>query len=116
MILSAERLEGRQRSYETYKQRILAGLSEAQREMGARDRCPLDRLADAPILLLHDGPRGIEEACGMSASFAIIYDLQDAHAWRQAHAHRRLWGRRFCQHYVLDEDHLLIVFMPGGDR
>jgi hypothetical protein len=52
----------------------------------------------------------------MSASFAIIYHLQDAHAWRQAHAHRRLWGRRFCQHYVLDEDHLLIVFIPGGER
>jgi hypothetical protein len=23
--------------------------------MGARDRCPLGRLTDAPILLLHDG-------------------------------------------------------------
>ena len=52
----------------------------------------------------------------LSEGFAIIYDLQDAHAWRQAHAHRSLWGRRFCQHYVLDEDHLLIVFRPGGER
>jgi hypothetical protein len=52
----------------------------------------------------------------LSEGFAIIYDLQDAHAWRQAHAHRSLWGRRFCQHYVLDEDHLLIVFIPGGTR
>jgi hypothetical protein len=51
----AEPLERRQRSYEIHKQRILAGLSEAQREMGARDRCPLGRLTDAPILLLHDG-------------------------------------------------------------
>jgi hypothetical protein len=40
MSLSAESLERHQRSYETYKQRILAGLSEAQRgwerETGAR--------------------------------------------------------------------------------
>jgi hypothetical protein len=52
----------------------------------------------------------------VSEGFAIIYDLRDAYAWRQAHAHVRLWGRRFCQHYVLDEHHLLIVFMPGGAR
>jgi hypothetical protein len=52
----------------------------------------------------------------ISDGFAIVYDLQHAYAWRQAHTHRCLWGRRFCQHYVLDEDHLLIVFMPGGDR
>ena len=52
----------------------------------------------------------------ISDGFAIIYDLRRPGAWRQAHAHRSLWGRRFCQHYVLDEDHLLIVFMPGGDR
>ena len=51
----AEPLEWRQRSYEIHKQRILAGLPEAQREMGARDRWPLGRLTDAPILLLHDG-------------------------------------------------------------
>jgi hypothetical protein len=40
MSLPAEPLERRQRRYETYKQRILAGLSEAQRgwerEAGAR--------------------------------------------------------------------------------
>jgi hypothetical protein len=52
----------------------------------------------------------------ISDGFAIVYDLGDPDTWRQAHAHCRLWGRRYCQHYVLDEDHLLIVFMPGGDR
>jgi hypothetical protein len=52
----------------------------------------------------------------ISDGFAIVYDLGDPDTWRQARAHRRLWGRRFCQHYVLDENHLLIVFMPGGDR
>jgi hypothetical protein len=52
----------------------------------------------------------------ISDGFAIIYDLQDAHAWRQAQAHRRLWGQRFCEHYVLGEDHLAIVFRPGGER
>ena len=52
----------------------------------------------------------------ISDGFAIIYDLQDAHVWRQAHADCRLWGRRFCQHYVLDEHHLVILFNPGGAR
>jgi len=52
----------------------------------------------------------------ISDGFCIIYNLSCAHAWRQAHAHRHLWGRRFCEHYVLDEDRLLIVFRPGGAR
>jgi hypothetical protein len=58
------------------------------------------------------------EACNVMVSegFCIVYNLQDAHAWRQAHAHRSLWGRRFCQHCALDEDRLVIVFMPGGER
>jgi hypothetical protein len=48
--------------------------------------------------------------------FAIIYDLQDAHAWHQARTDRLLWGRRFCQHYMLGEERLVTVFMPGGAR
>jgi hypothetical protein len=58
------------------------------------------------------------EACNVMVSddFAIIYDLQDAHAWRQAHAHRRLWGRRFCEHYILDDKHVVVLFNPGGAR
>jgi hypothetical protein len=46
----------------------------------------------------------------------VVYDLRDPDAWRQAHAHRRLWGRRFSEYYFLDDDHVLIVFIPGGDR
>ena len=52
----------------------------------------------------------------ISNGFAIVYDLADPHAWRQAHAHRCLWGRRFCQHYALDEDHILIMFSPAEDE
>jgi hypothetical protein len=52
----------------------------------------------------------------VSEGFAIVYDRTCAHAWRQAHTHRALWGMRFCQHYALDEDHLVIVFRPGGAR
>jgi hypothetical protein len=52
----------------------------------------------------------------ISDGFAIVYDLKDPYAWRQAHAHRCLWGRRFCEHYVLGEDHLAIVFVPGEQR
>jgi hypothetical protein len=51
-----------------------------------------------------------------SDGFAIVYDLADPYAWRQAHAHRHLWGRRFCEHYVFDEEHLLIVFVPAEER
>jgi hypothetical protein len=52
----------------------------------------------------------------VSPAFAIVYDLRDTGAWRQAHAHRRLWGRLFSEYYFLDSDHVLIVFMPGGER
>lgn len=49
-------------------------------------------------------------------TLAILYDLRDAGAWQRAHHHRRLWGRRLTDYYVLDEDHVVIVFRPGGER
>jgi hypothetical protein len=49
-------------------------------------------------------------------AFAVVYDLRDAGGWRQAHLHRRLWGHRFTDYYVLDQDHILMVFRPGGER
>jgi hypothetical protein len=67
MSLPAERLERRQRSYETYKQRILAGLSEAQRGWERETGACLVVSGTPPLLLLHDGPpKGIEEARGVS--------------------------------------------------
>ena len=58
------------------------------------------------------------EPCNVMVSegFCIVYDLTCAHAWRQAHAHRALWGRRLCQHHILDDQHVVTVFMPGGER
>jgi len=50
------------------------------------------------------------------AQLVRVYDLSVPDGWRAAHRHRHLWGRRFCEHYFLDEDHLLIVFIPGGER
>lgn len=51
-----------------------------------------------------------------SDALTIVYDLRDAGAWREAHRHRRLWGHRFTSYYVLDQDHIVIVFRPGGER
>jgi hypothetical protein len=54
---------------------------------------------------------------GMNAApFTVVYDLRDANAWRGAHEHRRLWGRRFADFHVLDEDHVVIEFRSGGER
>jgi hypothetical protein len=48
--------------------------------------------------------------------FVMVYDLRDAETWQQAHRHRRLWGRRFADYFVLDEDHILMVFHSAGER
>jgi hypothetical protein len=52
----------------------------------------------------------------VSDGFAIIYDLQDAHAWRQAHAHRDMWGRLYTDIVALDYARVLLVFRPAPDQ
>jgi hypothetical protein len=51
------------------------------------------------------------------AELLIVYNVRDAGGGlERARRHRRLWGRRFSEYYFLDNDHVLIVFMPGGER
>jgi len=47
-------------------------------------------------------------------SFEILYDLRDPAAWKQAHEHRQLWGKFYTDIHILDSDHILLVFRPGG--
>ena len=51
-----------------------------------------------------------------SDAVAVSYDLREGSVWHRAHEHRRLWGRRFADYHVLDEDHIVIVFRPAGER
>jgi hypothetical protein len=51
-----------------------------------------------------------------SPDLLMVYDLRDNSAWRQAHRHRRLWGYRLTNYFVLDHDHIVIEFLPTGDR
>ena len=44
----------------------------------------------------------------------VIYDLRDDEAWRCAHQDRRVWGKALCDFYVLDSDHVILLFRPGG--
>jgi hypothetical protein len=45
-----------------------------------------------------------------------VYDLRHADGWRQAHLHRRLWGRLHVDAFPLDDDHVLLVFSSKGPR
>jgi hypothetical protein len=50
-----------------------------------------------------------------SPVLAIVYDLREADAWREAHTHRAMWGRRYTDVYALDTDHIALVFRPAPD-
>jgi hypothetical protein len=60
------------------------------------------------------------EASIMSApeipDLMVVYDLRDPAAWRAAHHHRSLWGRRYTDIVALDYDHVLLVFRPAPDQ
>ena len=47
-------------------------------------------------------------------SFEILYDLRNSAAWKQDHEHRQLWGKSYTNVYILDSDHVLLIFWPGG--
>ena len=49
-------------------------------------------------------------------AFAIVYDLRDLDAWRQAHAHRGMWGKLYTDVHILDLDHAALVFRPAPDE
>ncbi len=55
-------------------------------------------------------------ASTLSPKFVVTYDLRDSDAWRRAHQHRRLWGKLYSDYYILDQDHVLLVFRSAGAR
>ncbi len=51
----------------------------------------------------------------MNSAFNILYDLRDPAAWNLAHRHRYFWGKLYTDIYVLDNDHILLVFRSAGN-
>ncbi len=49
-------------------------------------------------------------------AIAVLYDLRDPDAWERAGRERRAWGRERTVVHALDNDHVVIEFMPGGAR
>jgi hypothetical protein len=46
----------------------------------------------------------------------VVYDLSEPEAWNAALLARKAWDRRYSRVDVLDLDHIVIFFMPGGAR
>jgi len=51
----------------------------------------------------------------MCPEFHVHYSLE-GEGWRLVQQHMRLWGRRFAEVEVLDEDHVVVSFFPSRDR
>ncbi len=47
-------------------------------------------------------------------AIAVLFDLRDPEAWERAGRERRAWGRKLTTIHTLDNDHVVIVFLPGG--
>lgn len=47
-------------------------------------------------------------------SVLMLYDLRDSAAWKRAHREQKAWGKQFCTVFHLDEDHVVVEFLPGG--
>lgn len=47
-------------------------------------------------------------------ALVVLYDLADPDAWERAGRERRAWGRERTVVHALDNDHVVIEFMPGG--
>ncbi len=44
----------------------------------------------------------------------IVFDLEDPDSWEQAREDRAAWGKELTEIHTLDNNHVAIVFMPGG--
>ena len=47
-------------------------------------------------------------------AIVVFYDLTDPDAWERAGRERRAWGRERTVVHAVDNDHVVIKFMPGG--
>jgi hypothetical protein len=43
----------------------------------------------------------------------VAYDLRDPIAWEQARKHRRAWGWERSKIHTLDNDRIIIEYLPG---
>ncbi len=50
-----------------------------------------------------------------SPVFTMIYDLQHDGAWFRAKRDRNVWGVRYTDIAVLDEDHVVLSFYQSPD-
>jgi hypothetical protein len=55
-----------------------------------------------------------DKTTGAEKGVLIAYDLRDNEALLQAHRERRAWGRDHTHVHVLDRDHIVLAFRPGG--
>lgn len=51
---------------------------------------------------------------GRIGAVVKAYDLRDPEAWERAGRERAAWGREMSEIHRLDNDHVIIVFKPGG--
>lgn len=68
----------------------------------------------APHTDYHEaGPGSLRDGRG-DQGLLVVYDLADPEAWDRAGQERRAWGVEFADVHALDNDHVAIVFRPGG--
>jgi hypothetical protein len=56
--------------------------------------------------MVHDG--------GPPRTVWVAYDLRDPDQWEQARQDRAAWGKARSTVHMLDPDHVVIMFHPGG--
>ncbi len=49
-----------------------------------------------------------------TGSTLAIYDLRDEVAWARARRERAAWGKQNTKVHTIDNDHVVIEFLPGG--
>ena len=61
-----------------------------------------------------DNTTGTGPKSGLGHALWVCYDLRDPEQWEQARKDIEAWGRALTATHRLDNDHVLIVFKPGG--
>lgn len=46
--------------------------------------------------------------------FAVVFDVEDPKAWRQARRYRRYWGVLYTELYLLDDHRVAMIFKSSG--
>lgn len=68
----------------------------------------------APHTDYHEaGPGSLRDRHG-EQGLIVVYDLADPEVRSRAGRERRAWGAEFADVHPLDNEHVAIVFRPGG--